>query len=131
MFFAIRFEGRYTRCMAAKVQFSLRMIFVVTAVVALFAAEAVAFQEDIAQLAGFAITLLLPPAFVAQILYAPGTGRAFGAGALTTWVSVIAFMQTLGAFQGFTGEGIGFVILWCLFLIGGGVAVLVRWLSSA
>lgn len=128
-FFAIWVGGRYTRCMAAKVQFSLRNIFLWTAVVAVFAAEAVAFPEWLAEVIGIAVTLLLPSAFVAQIVYAPGAGRAFGIGALAAWLAAVLFIQTLGGFQGFSGDGIGFAIAWCLILAGGGVARLVRWFS--
>lgn len=121
--------------MAAKVQFSLRMIFVVTAVVAVFAAEAVAFSEWMADTLGFAISCLLPPVFVAQIVYARGIGRAFGIGALSVWLAVTSWIFIFGliyagvaAFEVF-GGGVDFCLFWLLTLAGGGVAVLVRWMS--
>lgn len=126
--FAIRFEGRYTRCMAAKVQFSLRTIFVVTAVVALFAAEAVAFPEMIAGIGGFVVTMLQPSVFVAQIVYGRAAGRAFGIGALSTWLTVISVIKFLSV-EMVDGGRIDYCILWSMILAGGGVAVFVRWLS--
>lgn len=117
--------------MAAKVQFSLRMIFVVTAVVAMVFAEAVAFPDWVADIVGFPVMLLLPSAFVAQIAYARDAGRAFGIGALTAWVAVALLIHFFGGLQGYNGPGINFSIAWCLILAGGGVAVLVRWLSRA
>lgn len=125
-FFAIRSVGRYTRCMAAKVQFSLRMIFVVTAVVALLAAEAAAFPDWLAEWIGIGAMVLLPSALVAQIVYARDARRAFGIGALTACLAVVFFMQSIGYV-----DGIGYSISWCFILAGGGVAVLVRWLSRA
>ncbi|MGH7193626.1 MAG: hypothetical protein ACREJM_08855 [Candidatus Saccharimonadales bacterium] len=114
----------------AKMQFSLRTIFVVTAVVAVVFAEAVAFPGWLADLIGLSVTLLLPSAFVAQIVYAFGAGRAFGVGALTAWIAVAALIHFLGGLQGVNGVGINFSIAWCLILAGGGVSVLVRWLNA-
>ena len=102
------------------------MIFVVTAVVALLAAEAVGFQEWLAYYFGFAVTLLLPSAFIAEIVYACGSGRAFGIGGLCAWVAVIWFTSTSPPFQILDGGRIDFCVLWSLTLAGGGVAVLVR-----
>lgn len=118
--------------MAAKVQFSLRTIFVVTAVVALVLAEAVAFPRSLANFLGLAVTLLLPSAFLAQSVYAPGAGRAFGIGALSVWLPVFLFTAFRGAFfQIFDAGRTGYCIFWLVTLAGGGVAVLVRWLSFA
>ncbi len=115
--------------MAVKVQFSLRMIFVVTAVVALIAAEAVAFPKWLAEMLGIVVTLLLPSAFLAQIVYARRHGRAFGIGALSAWLVVFRFIQNEGGFDGV--EGVSFSTGWCLMVAGGGVAVMVRWLNRA
>lgn len=124
--FAIGFDGRYTRSMPAKVQFSLKMIFVVTAVVALLAAQAVAFPDWLAEWIGIGAMVLLPSALVAQIVYARGARRAFGIGALTAFLAVVFFMQSIGYV-----DGIWYSISWCFIIAGGGVAVLVRWLSRA
>ena len=113
--------------MAAKVQFSLRMIFVVTAMVALVAAEAVAFPGWLADIMGIGITFLLPPAFVALVIYARRGGRAFGIGALSVWLAVGWMDRVFGI--SVDGDRIGFSIVWSLTLAGGGVAALVRWVS--
>ncbi|HEX5443961.1 MAG TPA: hypothetical protein VFW87_09045 [Pirellulales bacterium] len=126
-FLVIRFDDRYTRRMAAKVQFSLRTIFVVTAVAAVVVAEAVAFPGWLADIMGVGITFLLPPAFVAQIVYARRGGRAFGIGACSVWLAVGWMDRVFGI--SVDGNRIGFSIVWSLILVGGGVAVLVRWYS--
>ncbi|HJT31871.1 MAG TPA: hypothetical protein VJ783_07435 [Pirellulales bacterium] len=114
--------------MAAKVQFSLRTIFVVTAVVAVLAAEAVALPEIIAGIGGFVVTMLQPSAFVAQIVYGRAAARAFGVGALSTWLTVISVIKFLSV-EMVDGGRIDYCILWSMMLAGGGVACLVRWLS--
>lgn len=68
--------------MPAKVQFSLRGMFVAIAVAALIAAEAVAFPGWLAFLAGILVTSFLPPVLIAGAFYARGFARAFCIGAL-------------------------------------------------
>jgi len=73
--------------MAAKPQFSLRLLFVMISAVALVAAEAVAFPGWLALIVGLLLTSFLPPVFAAGIVYARGYGRAFCIGALAWLVA--------------------------------------------
>lgn len=117
--------------MAAKVQFSLRMIFVVTAAVAVVFAEAVALPEWLANAVGLAVILLLPSAFVAQIVYARGAGRAFGIGALCAWLTGLATAQLGVTLVIVDGGRIDVCVFWLYTFVGGGLSALVRWLSRA
>lgn len=119
-------------------QFSLRMIFAVIAVVAVLAAEAVVFPEWIADIVGLAVTLLLPCPFVIQGVNIRGAGRAFGIGALCVWLVGTLWLFIFELLHNFdvvpeilARGGIRFCVFWLLVGAGGGVAVLVRWFSLA
>ena len=114
--------------MPAKVQFSLRWIFVAMALVAVFCGEAVAFPDVVAEIAGLLVTALLPCGFVSGIVYARGAGQAFCIGALVMW-SISLWMLTMRSINFYDGGRVDFCILWSLPAAGGLVAVVVRWLT--
>jgi hypothetical protein len=125
-------DHRYIGRMALKMQFSLRLIFVVTAAVAVLLGEAVAFPDWIAEIVGLVVSSLLPPAVVAGIVYAHENRRAFCLGTLVWWLSARWMLLVPGVgsdFQLLDGGRIDYCIWWSLGFTGGLVAVVVRWLT--
>jgi hypothetical protein len=114
----------------AKPQFSLRAIFVVTVLAALVAAEAAAFPDWFADIVAWLVTSLIPPAVVAGVVYARGATQAFWIGAFVWWltVAVMVFSVGLGTHL-IDGGRLDICIYWLMGLVGGLVAVFVRWLS--
>ena len=131
---AVALANGYTSCMAGKPQFSLRWIFFLTAAVALLLGEAVGFPELVALVVALVVTSLLPPAFVAGIVYADGYGRAFCIGVLAWWIVITwrtdGFPVIGRDFQIVDGGRLDYCMYWLWALSGGLVAVVVRWLSA-
>jgi hypothetical protein len=111
--------------MAVKPQFSLRLLFVMTAAAALIAGEAVAFSDAIAEVVGVAFTALIFPAAVLSIIYAPGASRAFGNGALLFWFSA-GWIVFLGRNKARLYRN-DFCVWWSMALAGRVAAVIVWW----
>lgn len=124
-------------------------MFAAVAVVALIAAEAVAFPGWVAFVVGIFGTSFFPPTLVAGIVYSRGYKRAFCIGALAwlmsaRWIAGIS----IGAEKGYLStydllwnandsdwDALGhqfrlnYCIAWALSLAGGFVAIAVRWLT--
>jgi hypothetical protein len=116
--------------MHAKMQFSLRWIFVVTACVAIVCGQAVAFPDGLAEVVGLVVTLFLPTVFVTGIVYARGAIQAFWIGALVWFVTAWMAFFSLGQIAILDGGRIDLCLCWLLAGASGMLAVVVRWLTS-
>jgi hypothetical protein len=128
--FAIAVAGRYIGRMPAKPQFSLRTIFVLTVLAALVAAEAAGFPDWLADIVGWVVTSLLPPAVMAGIVYARGPVQAFWIGACVWWLTAFVMLFLVGMnTQILDGGRLDICLYWLMGVAGGLVAVFIRWLS--
>lgn len=145
--FAVFVARRYTAVMAAKLQFSLRWLFAVIAMVAVVAAEAAAFSPQTALVVGFTVSVLAPAALVAGIAYAKAGTRAFCIGAVAAFLasrvviipgsipglglmSIYSQLLQWWPIRLYMGDyRAEYILSWILACVGGLVAVFVRWLT--
>jgi hypothetical protein len=123
--------------MAAKPQFSLRLLFIVVAAVALVTGEAVAFPAWLTRIVGFAATSLFLVALFVGLAYAKGYRKAFCVGAIMVGlatrliVRVLPLESVVTAAEDFDPIAFHWRILFCLLwvemLVGGSMGLAVRW----
>jgi hypothetical protein len=127
-------------------RFSIRSLLVLTAIAAFFSGLLFGLPDGFAILGLVVVSLLIPTALVAAIVYARGYGQAFAIGALipSAWIILFAaYLLPMGLLSGFATAtdwgsdlGIGiesmmqfkiaFVMEFVLAALSGGVAMAVR-----